>query len=383
MPLSQGGDAPVVGAEVPLSASGIVFMQAARGFASSVVQSVEETDPLSLTIALLIGMITLGWLLLRSRGPSGKIVGLYCFPVKSMRGIKLKAVQIDRCGVLHDRRYMVVQRNPGSGSYDYKIATAREFPRLATVQPELTDKGTKLTLALPTGGSHAVTPAAEPENISAELFRAAVYGQDQGDAVAKFLTEFLEADPPVRLMRCAAHQLRDLRDDPKYAPALQVNPLAGTLPDLTADPVRPGVAALYTDWSPLSIVSNQSLEWLNNQYGGDELDHTQFRTNIVVDAPEAFAEETWRSFKINGIRFEHLKRCGRCILSTINPQTGEVDSKAQPLLFLKRNRNGSYPWLKEGSEYFSKEGFFAVNIRHLDHGTLQVGDTVTVCSKMK
>ena len=91
-----------------------------------------------------------------------------------------------------------------------------------------------------------------------------------------------------------------------------------------------------------------------------------------------FGEDRWGKFLINGVPFEHLKRCGRCVLSTIDPATGKKDARLEPLLFLMQERNGHYPWMTPESAFYSKEGFFAVNIRHLARGTLSVGDEVRV-----
>merc|ERR1711908_221699 len=83
-----------------------------------------------------------------------------------------------------------------------------------------------------------------------------------------------------------------------------------------------GGRARYTDWTQLSIVSKQSLAWLNAQDGVEaHMRNDRFRMNIVVDAAKPFAEDTWRSFSIGEVACRFLKQCGRCAVTTADPQT--------------------------------------------------------------
>src|SRR5699024_1430411 len=62
----------------------------------------------------------------------------------------------------------------------------------------------------------------------------------------------------------------------------------------------------------------------------------QFRANLVVTGEEAFAEEQWLKIKIGEVEFFHAKPSSRCILTTRNLQSGELDAKCEPFRTLKK-----------------------------------------------
>lgn len=49
----------------------------------------------------------------------------------------------------------------------------------------------------------------------------------------------------------------------------------------------------------------------------------RFRTNILLDCDEAWDEDFWESLEIGGIRFDFVKPCARCIMTTQDQITGE------------------------------------------------------------
>ncbi len=63
----------------------------------------------------------------------------------------------------------------------------------------------------------------------------------------------------------------------------------------------------------------------------------RFRGNFVVEAPGAWEEDLWKGFQIGDVKFEIVKPCGRCIMTTIDQKTGEQHSK-DPLKTLSTYR---------------------------------------------
>merc|ERR1712183_382670 len=99
-----------------------------------------------------------------------------------------------------------------------------------------------------------------------------------------------------------------------------------------------GGVSRFSDWTQLSIVSNQSVAWLNEEEtvnGG--MSNNRFRMNIVVDAMQgAFAEDSWGSFSVGVVPCRFLKQCGRCQVPTVNPADGVRDVNLVPLKTLNK-----------------------------------------------
>ncbi|KAL0608656.1 Mitochondrial amidoxime reducing component 2 [Plecturocebus cupreus] len=60
-----------------------------------------------------------------------------------------------------------------------------------------------------------------------------------------------------------------------------------------------------------------------------------FRPNIVVTGCDAFEEDTWHELLIGSVEMKRVMACARCILTTVDPDTGIIDRK-EPLDTLKR-----------------------------------------------
>lgn len=59
-----------------------------------------------------------------------------------------------------------------------------------------------------------------------------------------------------------------------------------------------------------------------------------FRPSVIVDCP-TFAEDSWNWIKIGDVVFQVIKPCTRCVLTTINPETGERRADGEPLKTLR------------------------------------------------
>ena len=49
----------------------------------------------------------------------------------------------------------------------------------------------------------------------------------------------------------------------------------------------------------------------------------RFRTNILVSCDDPWAEDLWEAIEINGVVFDFVKPCARCIMTTQDQMTGE------------------------------------------------------------
>ena len=87
---------------------------------------------------------------------------------------------------------------------------------------------------------------------------------------------------------------------------------------------------------------------------------------LVVSGSEPYAEDGYQRVRLGEISFRGPKRCERCVITTLDPETGE--SSTEPLRTLARYR------LAE------QKVWFGMNLIHDQPGRLRVGDMVTKIS---
>lgn len=148
-----------------------------------------------------------------------------------------------------------------------------------------------------------------------------------------------------------------------------------------ADPhgrVIGGVAAeggpvSFADGYPMLLANEASLAALNDwllEAGDEPVPMTRFRPNLVVAGASPWAEDDWSRrrarLRIGDVVLRADEPCGRCVVTTIDQETG--DKGKQPLRALGQYRRAGQKLL------------FAINIVPVSGagGSLRVGDPVTV-----
>jgi uncharacterized protein YcbX len=90
----------------------------------------------------------------------------------------------------------------------------------------------------------------------------------------------------------------------------------------------------------------------------------RFRPNVVFTGGEPFEEDTWSRFAIGDLSFAGVKPCKRCVLTTVDQETGEkgVEPLATLSTFRKRD-NGVY---------------FGQNVIPIKTGKISIGDEIII-----
>ena len=222
---------------------------------------------------------------------------LYIYPVKSLRGCAVEEASIDPRGLAGDRRFMVVDATG-------KFLSQRTLPRLALIGTRL-DAAT-LTLEAPRHGAIRVPRADEP---NAERKDVSVWSsgelsaEDCGEAVAGWLSDFLAIR--CRLVRAGAAFRRPVRKAP-------------------ADLKDREVA--FADAFPGLLLTAASLRGLNDRlvaHGAEAVPMDRFRPNLVIAGATPHAEDGWTRVRIGGVVFRCAGPCARCVMTTIDQETGE------------------------------------------------------------
>jgi uncharacterized protein YcbX len=125
---------------------------------------------------------------------------------------------------------------------------------------------------------------------------------------------------------------------------------------------RAGDIVSFADGYPFLLISEASLADLNARLQ-KPIGMERFRPNIVISGTEPFAEDDYAEVSLGAITFRGVKRCDRCVVTTIDPLTGEAGK--EPLRTLAQYR------LED------QRVWFGMNLIHDGDGVLRVGDPVT------
>ncbi|MDH4569534.1 MOSC domain-containing protein [Pseudomonas sp. BN414] len=263
-----------------------------------------------------------------------RLSSLYRFPMKSAIGEPLQQARLDGLGLAGDRRWMLVDAENG------RFLTQRAFSQMSQLSARWNDAG-GLTLSaagLPT--LEVSLPEPDANLRGTFVWGAPMHVPDAGDVAAEWLSGFL--GKACRLVHVPDHRARDI---------------PGSL--------LPEEKVGFADGYPLLLIGQASLDDLSKRVGRP-LEMLRFRPNLVVEGSEAYAEDGWKRIRIGGIEFSVAKGCSRCILTTIDPATGERSSDREPLTTLKTYRE------REGEVYFGQ------NLINRSAGVLEVGMEVEV-----
>lgn len=262
-----------------------------------------------------------------------RVAGITIYPIKSTAGIAVDTSVVEAQGLAMDRRWMVVDE---SG----ECLTGREFPILTQVRSRV-ESGALVVNA----------PAMEEMRISCPAESAPTR--------------------PVRVWddECRAQSAHPAVDD-WFSGLLGTRCHLVYMGDTTQRPVdfeygRPGDRVSFADGYPLLLISEASLEDLDARLPWD-VSMGRFRPNIVVTGCGPFAEDGWRSIRIGETTFDGARNCARCVLTTVDPDTGEKHPQLEPLRTLGSYRRGA------GGVLFGR------NLIPRGSGTVSVGDVVSV-----
>jgi uncharacterized protein YcbX len=261
-----------------------------------------------------------------------ELSALTYFPIKACRGFDVAESNVERMGLEHDRRMMVVTPEGG-------FLTQREYPRLALVTPTL--KNDSVTLSAPDFDSIHFNVQKVGATWPVDIWKVkGVPAIDQGDEAADWFSAWLGIS--VRLVHIADGTRRGL--NPDYA----IN-----TDDHTA----------FADGYPILIISEESLQDLNSKLE-TPLPMNRFRPNIVVKGTDAFAEDSWKRIRIGDVEMALVKPCPRCVVTTIDKET--LQKSREPLKTL------------EGYRRHELGAIFGMNVIPLNSGRLELGMNVEV-----
>ena len=231
---------------------------------------------------------------------TASVATIYRYPVKSMMGETLSEADIGEAGIPGDRGWAVRDEKRGG------IRGGKKIPQL-------------MTLAAKSGTAAPLITAADGDSASASSERINDWLSGKLNHPVT-LWPLLPADQ-------LDHYRRGAPDTEDFEQELRA--VFGRLPDeplpdlagfeeLLEFESPPGT---YFDAFPISIMSQQSLNTMNQLGGESQFDVRRFRPNLLVDIPDTdhhFPEQAWvgKTLSVGSVKLKIDMTCPRCAMTT-------------------------------------------------------------------
>lgn len=259
----------------------------------------------------------------------GPVVSLHIHPVKGGRAVDVESAEVRPRGFEGDRRWMIVDASN-------RFISQRQDPLLTQLISRVIPTGLNMTWADDPCPVVYPTPDAA-SRIDVDIWDDTVSALDAGDEPAVWLSERLER--PVRLVYMHDTSVRAV--DPAFAPGHEVS---------------------FADGYPVLVIGTASLERLRQETG--PIPMNRFRPNMVVETNVPWVEDGWKRVQVGTCILRLVKPCARCMVTTIDQQSGEQGK--EPLRSLARIR-------KQGTKVL-----FGMNAVVEVPGRVAVGDEALV-----
>jgi uncharacterized protein YcbX len=258
---------------------------------------------------------------------------LFIYPIKSLGGIPVNSARVTDRGLQYDRRWMLVDNNNN-------FLTQREYPQMALLQVQLSDSTLKVVHKLNSKENVTIPIQTEEDLVAiAEVWSDRVKVHFVSSQLDEWFSDMLSLK--CRLVYMPESTRR--RVDGRYASNKEITSLS--------------------DGYPFLIIGQSSLDDLNERLSAP-LAMNRFRPNIVFTGGVPFQEDNMKHFAINDIQFFGVKRCGRCIITTINQD--DATKGKEPLKTLSTYR------------FKNNKIYFGMNLLHKGEGVIHTGDLISI-----
>ena len=122
----------------------------------------------------------------------------------------------------------------------------------------------------------------------------------------------------------------------------------------------------FADNYPLLIIGEESLGDLNKRLE-IPLPMNRFRTNFVFSGGNPFDVDHWEEFQIGEVKFQAVKPCSRCVITTTDQDTAERADEPLKTLATYRKQNGNV--------------MFGMNVIPESPGEINVGNEIKLITR--
>jgi uncharacterized protein YcbX len=214
---------------------------------------------------------------------------LYVYPIKSLKGIAVNSAILSSRGIKYDRRWMLVDQ------YNQFI-TQREIPALVLFDVQFGPDG--LTIQHPAKSEACLIPFRSKftDIVTTKVWNDECIGGIATEPINSYFSSALNQQ--VKLI---------------------FHPETGKRNVANHGSSRIG----FSDSNQYMILGENSLALLNSKLS-ESLPMNRFRPNIVFSGGEPHDEDQWKKIQIGTSRFEVVKPCARCQVTTINQESGAI-----------------------------------------------------------
>ncbi|KUG26438.1 flavodoxin reductase (ferredoxin-nadph reductase) family 1 [hydrocarbon metagenome] len=261
-----------------------------------------------------------------------KLSEIYIYPIKSIGGFSVDSAEATDRGFKYDRRWMLVDNCN-------RFLTQRAVREMALLQTKITENS--LVVFNKRSTSNEIEIPLTPVN---ELSKAVLW--DDTVDVIEYSSEINEWFSKQLNMECKLTYMPDNSErkvDKKFAINNEITNLS--------------------DGYPFLILGQESLNLLNSKLD-EPLPINRFRPNLVFTGGLPHDEDNWKQFSINNIIFKPVKPCSRCVVTTIDQQTGEQST--EPLKTLSTYRT------------IDNKVKFGMNLLHEGRGIVRTWDLLEI-----
>ena len=254
------------------------------------------------------------------------------YPIKSLGGISLQSSLVEERGLQYDHRWMLVDEQN-------KFITQRLHPKMALLKVEINND--LLTIKHKQNKLSPLTLLPLPyddEEINVQIWNDNVTAIKFSHDANNWFTEAIG-------FKCCLVYMPDStkrKVDPKYAKNKMVS---------------------FADGYPFLIIGEESLNDLNKRLE-EPLPMTRFRTNFVFGGGKPFDEDNWKTIKIGNMVFHSTKSCTRCVITTIDQNTGTKGKEPLKTLATFRQKDNNV--------------MFGMNLVAAGIGKVDVCDEITI-----
>jgi uncharacterized protein len=286
----------------------------------------------------------------------GKISHINLYPVKSCAGIELESARMTTRGLetisyrpIRDREYVVVDAYPEMKTAHHKALTQRDrgMQKMSLITPQLHNGGLKLGWK---GQDMVEIPRIEGgKEIPVRVHHSFATGVDQGDEVAKLLSDYLSK--PVRLVRASGPFNR--LSSQNYLK--NENPLS------------------WQDAYSINWIFEETIARLGKLLGR-EISFQNFRPNITCSGGSENLEHSFYHVAFDEVKGIQPKPCTRCMIVNIDWESGTMPvTSPLPLKAIFDN----FSWLDIENK---RQAIFAENFLPSTEGVVRRNDEVTAFS---
>lgn len=255
---------------------------------------------------------------------------LFIYPVKSLGGIEVSESRVLPKGLEYDRRWMLIDE------YN-RFLTQRLLPKMALIKTTLEKDSIRTHY---NGSSLTIPYQPSGDNLVADIWDDAVEVKEVDESISRWFSVVLN-----RACKLVAFPEENSRYvDPHFS-------------------IHADDQTSLSDGYPILIIGQSSLDDLNSRLESP-VGMERFRPNILFTGGAPYEEDAWKTFSIGNVHLAGVKPCARCVMTTIDQQTGE--SGKEPLAILSSYR-------KTGNKVL-----FGQNVIPLSKGMIQIGDEVLI-----